>query len=93
MLKVVAIMLSGMAVGFLLRKRRLRLVPHAVTVLIWLLLFLLGIEVGSNPQVINGITSLGLEALWLSVAGMAGTLVFSWALWKWVSAKKKGGKR
>lgn len=93
MLKVVAIMLSGMAVGFLLRKRQLRLVPHAVTVLIWLLLFLLGIEVGSNPQVINGITSLGLEALWLSVAGMAGTLVFAWALWKWVSAKKKGGRR
>lgn len=93
MLKIVAIMLSGMAVGFLLRKRQLRLVPHAVTVLIWLLLFLLGIEVGSNPQVINGITSLGLEALWLSVAGMAGTLVFAWALWKWVSAKKKGGRR
>lgn len=93
MLKVVAIMLSGMAVGFLLRKRQLRLVPHAVTVLIWLLLFLLGIEVGSNPQVINGITSLGLEALWLSVAGMAGTLLFAWALWKWVSAKKKGGRR
>lgn len=93
MLKVVAIMLSGIAVGFLLRKRQLRLVPHAVTVLIWLLLFLLGIEVGSNPQVINGITSLGLEALWLSVAGIAGTLVFAWALWKWVSAKKKGGRQ
>lgn len=93
MLKVVVIMLSGMAVGFLLRKRQLRFVPHAVTVLIWLLLFLLGIEVGSNPQVINGITSLGLEALWLSVAGMAGTLVFAWALWKWVSRHQKGGKR
>ena len=90
MLKVVAIMLSGMAVGFLLRKRRLKIVPHAVTVLIWLLLFLLGIEVGSNPQVINGISSLGLEALWLSVAGMAGTLLFSWALWRWVSHRKGG---
>lgn len=93
MLKVVAIMLSGMAVGFLLRKRQLRLVPHAVTGLIWLLLFLLGIEVGSNPQVINGITSLGIEALWLSVIGMAGTLVAAWALWKWVAGKKKGGQR
>ena len=93
MLKIVAIMLCGMAVGFLLRKRRLRVVPHAVTVLIWLLLFLLGIEVGSNPQVVNGITSLGFEAVWLSIAGMAGTLVFSWLLWKWVSCHKKGAKR
>jgi len=91
MLKVVAIMLSGMAVGFLMRKRRLRVVPHAVTVLIWLLLFFLGVEVGENPQVVGGIRDLGLEALWLAMAGIAGTVLFSWALWKWVS-RKKGGK-
>jgi len=89
MLKVVAIMLSGMAIGFLLRKRRLRVVPHAVTVLIWLLLFFLGVEVGGNPQVIEGITSLGLEALWLSLAGLAGTVLFSWALWRWVSRNRR----
>ena len=92
MLKFVAIILSGIAVGFLLRKRRLRVVPHAVTVLIWALLFFLGVEVGENPQVINGISSLGLEALWLSLAGIAGTVLFSWALWRWVYCKKKGGE-
>ena len=91
MLKFVAIILSGMAVGFLLRKRQLRIVPHFVTVLIWLLLFFLGIEVGENPQVIGGITTLGLEALWLSIIGLAGTILFSWALWRWVNSKK-GGK-
>ena len=90
MLKIVAIMLSGMAVGFLMRKRRLKLVPHAVTVLIWLLLFFLGVEVGENPQVIEGITSLGLEALWLALAGLAGTILLSWALWRWT--RKEGGK-
>ena len=92
MLKVVAIMLSGVAVGFLLRKRQLKVVPHAVTVFIWALLFLRGVEVGTNPQVIEGITSLGLEALWLSLAGVAGTVLFSWGLWQWVS-HKKGGDR
>lgn len=92
MLKVVAIMFSGIAVGFLLRKRRLRVVPHAVTVLIWLLLFFLGIEVGENPQVISGIQDLGIEALWLAMTGIAGTVLFSWALWRWVNGKKKGGK-
>ena len=80
MLKIVAIMLSGMAVGFLLRKRRLKVVPHAVTVLIWLLLFFLGIEVGSNPQVVGGIRDLGIEALWLSLTGIVGTVFLSWAL-------------
>ncbi len=92
MLKVVAIMFCGIAVGFLLRKRRLRVVPHAVTVLIWLLLFFLGIEVGKNPQVISGIRNLGLEALWLALTGIAGTVLFSWALWRWIAKDKKGGK-
>lgn len=92
MLKFVAIILSGMAVGFLMRKRQLRIVPNLVTVLIWLLLFFLGVEVGENPQVIGGITTLGLEALWLSLAGLAGTILFSWVLWQWVKGKKKGGE-
>ena len=92
MLKVVAIMLSGMAVGFLLRKRRLRVVPHAVTALIWALLFFLGVEIGQNPQVIGRLRDLGLEALWLSLAGIAGTILFSWALWRWVK-HPKGGKQ
>lgn len=64
-----------------------------VTVLIWLLLFFLGVEVGENPQVINGITSLGLEALWLSITGLVGSIAFSWALWRWVSRKKEGDHR
>ena len=93
MLKIVAIMLSGVAVGFMLRKRRLRVVPHLVMVLIWLLLFLLGVEVGSNPQVIESISSLGLEALWLSLAGLVGTIAFSWALWRWISSRKGGSEK
>jgi len=89
MLKVVAIMLCGMAVGFLIRKRKLKIAPHAVTVFIWLLLFFLGVEVGSNPQVVGGIRELGVEAVWLALTGIAGTVLFSWALWRWVNSKKR----
>ena len=92
MLKIVAIMLCGIAVGFLFRGRRLTFVNKAVTVLIWALLFFLGVEVGQNPQVLSGISNLGLEALWLSLTGLAGTILFSWALWRWVN-RKKGGKQ
>lgn len=80
-----------MAVGFLLRNRRLTLVNKAVTVLIWALLFFLGVEVGENPQVLSGISNLGLEALWLSLMGLVGTVLFSWALWRWINSRK-GGK-
>ena len=80
-----------MAVGFLLRGRRLAFVKKAVTVLIWALLFFLGVEVGENPQVLSGISNLGLEALWLSLMGLVGTVLFSWALWRWINSRK-GGK-
>ena len=81
-----------MAVGYLLRGKRLAYVGTAVTVLIWTLLFVLGVEAGSNPQVIHGISDLGLEALWLSLAGIAGTLLLSWALWQWIKRGKEGDR-
>ena len=88
MLVVVVIMLCGIAVGYLVRKRSTRFSHHVITVLIWLLLFLLGIDVGSNPHIVKGIQTLGLEALLLTVGGAIGTIIFSWLLWKYVSRKE-----
>ena len=88
MLVVVVIMLCGIAVGYLVRKRNTRFIHHVITVLIWLLLFLLGIEVGSNPHIVKGIQTLGLEALLLTVGGAIGTIILSWLLWKYVSRKE-----
>ena len=44
MLIVVSLMLCGIAVGYMLRNKNTRIVSRIITVLIWLLLFLLGIE-------------------------------------------------
>ena len=61
MLIIVAIMLCGIAVGYLLRNWDTRFISHVITALIWLLLFLLGIEVGSNPRIVMGMQTLGIE--------------------------------
>lgn len=53
-----------------------------VTWLIWLLLFLLGIEVGSNERIISALPTLGVEALVLSVAATLGSCLLAWGLWK-----------
>lgn len=53
---IIGIMFAGMLLGFLLRKQRLSWIHKVITVFIWLLLFLLGIDVGSNQEIINGIT-------------------------------------
>ena len=46
MFTIIGLMLTGMLLGYLLRKRNLSGIHKVITVLIWLLLFILGIEVG-----------------------------------------------
>lgn len=53
-----------------------------VTWIIWLLLFLLGIEVGSNEMIVRSLPTLGVEALLLSSAATLGCCVLAWALWR-----------
>lgn len=53
-----------------------------VTWLIWLLLFLLGIEVGSNEMIVRSLPTLGVEALLLSSAATVGCCVLAWMLWR-----------
>ena len=89
MLIIVSIMLCGIGLGYLLRGRNTGVVSKIITVLIWALLFLLGIEVGSNPKIIGGLQTLGLEALLLTICGSIGSILAAWALWNHVS---KGGK-
>ena len=88
MLTVVVIMFCGIAVGYLLRKRNIRFISRIITVLIWLLLFLLGIEVGSNPRIVMGMQTLGIEALLLTIGGAVGTTLCAWLLWIYVSRKE-----
>lgn len=89
MLKIVAIMLGGICLGLLFRKRNIKGIQHIITILIWLLLFLLGIEVGCNKRIIEGLQTLGLEALILTIGGVAGSIVLAWLLWYWASKQKE----
>ena len=89
MLIIVSIMLCGIGLGYLLRGRNTAAISKIITVLIWALLFLLGIEVGTNPNIIGGLQNLGVEALVLTIGGSVGSILASWWLWNHVS---KGGK-
>lgn len=82
-------MLSGIAVGFLLRNRNTKHLSSVTTVLIWLLLLLLGIEVGGNPRIVSGMQTLGVEALLLTIGGSIGTVVLSWLLWVYIYNKEE----
>lgn len=90
MFTIIGLMLTGMLLGFLLRKRNLKLIHRAVTGLIWLLLFILGVEVGGNGQIVNGLHTIGLEAVALTLGGTLGSVVAAWLLWKALQGRKGG---
>lgn len=82
-------MLAGMLTGFLLRKRNLSFIHPAITMLIWALLFLLGIEVGSNEAIIRGLHTIGLEAVVLTLGGTLGSVTAARLLWQALTDGKK----
>ena len=67
MFTIIGLMLTGILLGYLLRKRDLKKIRQLITLLVWLLLFILGIEVGSNEQIIKGLHTIGLEAVILTL--------------------------
>lgn len=81
-------MILGIGVGYLFRKRNLSFISRLITLLIWILLFVLGLEVGSNPQIVSNLGKLGLDALIITVGALLGSIILAALLWKFVNKKK-----
>lgn len=92
MLKIVGIMLLGVMAGYLLRNRKLPWLQKLIAVVIWLLLFLLGIAVGTNGEIMNRLDTIGLEALVLALGGVLGSVLLAWIVFRyfWKSKETAG---
>ena len=92
MFTIIGLMLTGMLLGFLLRKQKLSGIHKVITVLIWLLLFLLGIDVGGNQKIINGLHTIGLEAIVITLAAVLGSVTAAVSLWYVLYKRNKEGQ-
>lgn len=91
MFTVIGIMVTGILTGYLLRNQAfIKKVNKAITVTIILLLFLLGIAVGANQQIMSNLSVIGLQAGMLSIGGVLGSVVCAWAVYRFY--KKGEGK-
>lgn len=90
MLAIFAVILGGIITGRLLVGRRLSFVQSLITVIIWVLLFLLGVEVGADPAVVGGLATLGVAAFALFACSVAGSVFASWTLWRWIRRPEGG---
>ena len=86
---VIAFMLIGGVLGYFLRNREFGYISKAIMILICLLLLLLGIEVGQNPQIIDGLATIGVESLVITLGAVAGSALMALLLWKYIKSRKK----
>lgn len=91
MFVIFAVILGGIVTGRLLQSRRLAFVSRLIAVIIWALLFLLGLEVGSDPVVVGGMATLGRTAFVIFLFSVAGSIGASWLLWRCIRGRSVAG--
>ena len=80
-------MAVGILLGWVLRNKKIPFLSNIIMILIWVLLFLLGVEVGGDENLIRSMGSLGFEGFIISLAGVAGSCFLALCLWRWSKNK------
>jgi len=90
MISIISFIIAGLVVGYFLRKYSFtRFVPRIITYLIFLLLFFLGLSVGSNEQVVKRFAFIGWDAFLISTAATLGSVLCAWFVYHFFFKKKK----
>ena len=76
MLAVIILFTVGFLVGFLVKRwiKSTKPIERLVTIAIWLLIFILGTNVGFNRVVMSNLHTLGLWALIIAAGSIAGSI-------------------
>lgn len=92
MLSLIIVLVIGVLIGYLTQNRKetgkfIQLIPF----IIYLLLFLLGIGIGHNKEIMENLPAVGRDALLITLGGVGGSLLAG----KWLYAViiKKGKER
>lgn len=81
---LILILTSGMVFGYVTRRFAFAWVQYVVTCLIWILLFILGLEVGANESVVSQFYQLGGSATLVAVCGLIGSMLAARGVQWWV---------
>ncbi|MCX6223129.1 MAG: LysO family transporter [Bacteroidia bacterium] len=86
MIAILVVLSAGILLGLLIvKKPKLHLFNnHLLNWAIYLLLFLLGISVGTNREVIQNIGKIGYEAIAIGIFSIAGSVLLSAILFKFL---------
>lgn len=88
---VIGLMLVGVLAGRFLRRFKFGWIQALIIMLIWILLFLLGVDVGSNEQIIREFHTIGMEAIVITLFAVLGSVIAASLFWRRLNKNKKGG--
>lgn len=92
MIPVLLIMTFGIAIGWFFHKKE-RLLNFASKLTNWaifLLLFLLGLSVGTNEKILNNFENIGFQAILITVFAVLGSIIVSWITYLIFFKKNEG---
>lgn len=80
MITVLALMTAGIFIGWLLHHKKLflKMVSQTTNWAIFLLLFLLGLSVGTNEKILTNFDKIGLQSIVITLFAVAGSILVSW---------------
>ena len=93
MFVVFGFMAAGVLTGWLLRRHRAGWTGKVTMALIWLLLLILGVEVGSDRRIVESLPTLGVEAAVIAVGSLLGSCLAARLLWTVVRRRENVSKK
>ncbi len=80
MITVLVIMTAGILIGWLIsnKEKLLKINSELTNWAIYLLLFLLGLSVGSNEEILTNFDRIGLQAIVITIFAVIGSILVSW---------------
>lgn len=90
MFKILGLMILGIIIGYGLRRISfLRKVEVSISYTVFLLLFVLGVTIGSNRLIVDNLFSFGWQAALLALSATVGSILASWLVLKLFSLLKE----
>lgn len=87
---VLLLLVVSVGVGMLLRRwRAIRHIEQSATWTVWLLIFVFGISLGGNKEIVNDFARFGVSALVLALAGVAGSVLAAWCVTSYIDKRKR----
>lgn len=90
MIAIFLCLLSGIGIGIALRRiPNITIIGKLMSVVIFVLLFLLGKSVGKDQAIMSNLASIGFKAFIITSAAITGSVLMSWIVYKYFFAEKK----